>query len=112
MATGPVFQPPPTWASPVIEDEKTGDFVFNPVWLKWFLDLIANLTPSGTPTPGDASSVIAQDVYALRYEPQVTQLILQQAQLLLQAQVFGPRPPVSEALGNYQAILAGQIFGA
>ena len=32
-----IFQPPPTWAPPVLEDDKLGRMVFNPVWLNWFL---------------------------------------------------------------------------
>lgn len=42
-----VFQPPPTWALPVIVDEVTKRAVFNPIWLKWFVDLSSNLTASG-----------------------------------------------------------------
>jgi len=36
MAT---FQPVPTYADPVIVDQKTGRSSFNPVWLSWFLTL-------------------------------------------------------------------------
>lgn len=42
-----VFQPPPTWAEPILVDEKTGKSKFNPVWLKWFLDVVAVLNASG-----------------------------------------------------------------
>ena len=42
-----VFQPPPTWALPVIVDEHSGKSVFNPIWLRWFIDLSANLGPGG-----------------------------------------------------------------
>lgn len=48
------FQPPPTWASPVIVDETTGRSIFNPIWLKWFIDLAAGLTASGAGS-GNAS---------------------------------------------------------
>lgn len=41
------FQPPPTWALPVLVDEKTQKAIFNPVWLKWFVDLSANLSGTG-----------------------------------------------------------------
>jgi hypothetical protein len=41
------FQPPPTYALPVIVDEATGRSVFNPIWLKWFIDLSAGLTNKG-----------------------------------------------------------------
>lgn len=36
----PQFQPPPTWAEIVIVDSSTKEGKFNPVWLKWFVDLI------------------------------------------------------------------------
>lgn len=41
------FQPPPTWADPVLVDEKTQKAKFNPVWLKWFVDLVGILQESG-----------------------------------------------------------------
>jgi len=41
------FQPPPTYAMPVIEDVRTKSLVFNPIWLKWFLDLSQNLGSGG-----------------------------------------------------------------
>ena len=44
------FQPPPTWALPILVDEKSGKAIFNPIWLKWFVDLSANLSSTGTPT--------------------------------------------------------------
>lgn len=49
-----VFQPPPTYALPVITDERTGRAVFNPIWLKWFLDLARNLGAAGA---GSVSSI-------------------------------------------------------
>lgn len=42
-----VFQPPPTWAEVVLVDQKTKKGSFNPVWLKWFLDLVAFVNDSG-----------------------------------------------------------------
>lgn len=41
------FQPPPTWALPVIVDEATGKVLFNPIWLKWFVDFSAQVGPGG-----------------------------------------------------------------
>lgn len=41
------FQPPPTWALPIIVDEPTGKATFSPVWLKWFVDLTAILNAVG-----------------------------------------------------------------
>lgn len=41
------FQPPPTWALPILVEERTGRATFNPVWLKWFVDLTAVINASG-----------------------------------------------------------------
>ena len=41
------FQPPPTWAEPVLTDERTGKFKFSPIWLKWFLDVVDVINSSG-----------------------------------------------------------------
>lgn len=48
MAT---IQPPPTYALPVLTDEATGRSQFNPIWLKWFVDLSSILTGLGGATP-------------------------------------------------------------
>lgn len=42
-----IFQPPPTYAEPVLVDERTRQGKFNPIWLKWFLDLISVLNVAG-----------------------------------------------------------------
>lgn len=43
-----VFQPPPTYADVVITDSvSSGRPVFNPVWLKWFLDLASFFAEGG-----------------------------------------------------------------
>lgn len=41
------FQPPPTYENPVVVNPLTGIAEFSPVWLKWFIDLAANLGASG-----------------------------------------------------------------
>ncbi len=38
------INPPPTYAEPVVEDEKTKRATFNPIWLKWFLDIAAYIS--------------------------------------------------------------------
>lgn len=39
------FQPPPTYALPILVDERNPrDSQFNPIWLKWFLELTQMLT--------------------------------------------------------------------
>lgn len=42
-----IFQPPPTWAEPVLVDERSKKAAFNPIWLKWFVDLISVINTSG-----------------------------------------------------------------
>ena len=44
MAT---FSPPPTFAEVAIIDEVTKKAKFNPIWLKWFIDLAQFLTNAG-----------------------------------------------------------------
>lgn len=44
MAT---LQPPPTYAEVVLVDEKTQKGRFNPIWLKWFVDLAEILDQAG-----------------------------------------------------------------
>ena len=46
------FTPPPTYAEPVIADEKTGKSTFNPIWLKWFLDISAFVSINGGSSSG------------------------------------------------------------
>lgn len=41
------FQPPPTYALPILVDERTGRSSFNPIWLKWFIDLTEIINASG-----------------------------------------------------------------
>jgi hypothetical protein len=41
------FQPPPTYADPVVVDEATRKGQFNPIWLKWFLDLSQFINANG-----------------------------------------------------------------
>lgn len=41
------FQPPPTYASPILVDERTKTAQFNPIWLKWFLDLVGVINNTG-----------------------------------------------------------------
>lgn len=41
------FPVPPTFADPVLVDEATRKAKFNPIWLRWFLDLAQLLTAAG-----------------------------------------------------------------
>lgn len=42
-----VFQPPPTYADPFLLDQTSGRALFNPIWLKWFVDLTELINNSG-----------------------------------------------------------------
>ena len=42
-----VFEPPPTYAEVIVIDKKTNKARFNPIWLKWFIDLVGFLNASG-----------------------------------------------------------------
>lgn len=42
------FPPPPTYAEPTIVDEKTKKASFNPIWLKWFLDVAQGIEDATT----------------------------------------------------------------
>jgi hypothetical protein len=47
------IQPPPTYALPILVDEKTGKASFSPIWLNWFLELAQLLNTAGGTTIGD-----------------------------------------------------------
>lgn len=47
MATTRKFPVPPTYAEPTIVDPNTGKAQFNPIWLKWFLDVAQFLSGVG-----------------------------------------------------------------
>lgn len=53
MAT--TFPQAPTYAEPVVLDEVTGKHQFNPLWLKWFLDIAAFISSSGGGGGGGAA---------------------------------------------------------
>jgi len=40
-------QPPPTFADVILVNEQTKRASFNPIWLKWFIDLANTLNASG-----------------------------------------------------------------
>lgn len=50
-----LFPDPPTYADPVLLDEATGRQQFNPIWLKWFLDVAAFVSASGGGGGGGAA---------------------------------------------------------
>lgn len=56
------FQPPPTWALPILVDENTRKAQFNPVWLQWFVDLVAVINASG----GGGGAFVHNDLSGLQ----------------------------------------------
>lgn len=42
MATNTVYNPPPTYAEPILQAGEN-HWTFNPIWLKWFVDLANQL---------------------------------------------------------------------
>lgn len=124
-----VAQPPPTYALPVIVDERTGKAIFNPIWLRWFIDLAATTSASGFPAPGDVSTELAgatfgsrapsfsaakmlqgnlEDLLATRMFARAPDVTPRDYQDLLQARIFARMPEIAPR--DYQDILAGQIF--
>lgn len=43
-------QPPPTYAEVILVDEQTKKPKFNPIWLKWFIDLVGTINGAGGTT--------------------------------------------------------------
>lgn len=56
------FEPPPTYADVIIFDEDGKHPKFNPIWLKWFLDVTAVLSASG----GGGGSVVHNSTSGLQ----------------------------------------------
>ena len=56
------FTPPPTYADPVIVDEVTKNARFNPIWLKWFVDMAEVI--SALPASVGTVTSVAQTVPA------------------------------------------------
>lgn len=44
------IQPPPTYAEVILMDQKTKQARFNPIWLKWFIDLAGTINSAGGST--------------------------------------------------------------
>lgn len=53
------IQPPPTYAEVILIDQKTKQARFNPIWLKWFIDLAGTINDAGGSTlnHNDLSSI-------------------------------------------------------
>lgn len=55
------FQPPPTWALPIVVDKTTKEAYFSPIWLKWFVDLTKALGAGGGYAGGTTLQVLHGD---------------------------------------------------
>lgn len=82
------FQPPPTFALPVIVDPTSGKAVFNPIWLDWFIRFSQNLTPAGTPDAGDANTIIAGEAFSARNASDTSQYTETNFDALMQVKAF------------------------
>lgn len=56
------YQPAPTFAPVLIIDESK-QVKFNPIWLNWFLQVTAGLSPGGGPSFDNADNIIANQVF-------------------------------------------------
>lgn len=84
------FQPPPTYAEVVVIDDKSKKVRFNPIWLKWFVDLASFIDTSGGPT-----GVVHNDTGGLQggTTNQFYHLTSAQQALAVLILVTGLRPP-------------------
>lgn len=110
-----VFQPPPTWALPVIVDPTSGESIFNPIWLRWFIDLSKNLGTNGLPDNG--GGIVAIQTFLQHETPwQSIDAFKGNVDNILSAAAYLPKQVSSLATQafytNDQSILASQIFGA
>ena len=103
-----VFQPPPTWASPIIVEEsreegKPPSVTFNPIWLKWFVDLIQIIDDSGGTSINHNSTANIQGGQANQY----FHLNTAQHALAVLILVTGLRPPTPAGLAQTVLKLTG-----
>lgn len=85
------FQPPPTFALPVIVDEKTKIATFNPIWLRWFLDLEQFFDSLGGATFNPTVVSISNQVFGEKGLASTNSVrrVRNDAQVILANQVFG-----------------------
>lgn len=60
-------QAPPTYAEVVLIDERTKEARFNPIWLKWFIDIVQTLNTGGGTTIAHNSTTGLQGGTANEY---------------------------------------------
>lgn len=85
------FQPPPTFALPILVDEKTKEATFSPLWLRWFLDLVQWFNGAGGTSFDPTITVAWNQSFGERGFATQTDLkrLRTDAQMILANQVFG-----------------------
>lgn len=105
------FQPPPTYADPVVIDDNSKRSQFNPIWLKWFLDLAQYVTQTGNQSTGtgplvrqNSPTVLDQTVDWINFETAVSPAVVPKAgRVWYQDGVLNVGFP-----GDVQAVQVGQ----
>jgi hypothetical protein len=113
------FEPPPTYSDVIIQDEKTGKGVFNPLWLRWFLDLASFVkAPSGGGTAvsllDDSTSILSNRAfseYPRTAFPPAPDAANELAAVIVNRSFVLPVSLVAPSANDTQNMLATQIFG-
>lgn len=126
------YQPPPTYADPIIVDDRTGQATFNPIWLQWFVWLAELLGTGGSSSVAylaDANSVLSNRSYGmpqLAAQADMGSSVLMgrtfaaksaqplpdvSNEVLLQRAFAMPQAALPAVANDSQSILATQIFG-
>lgn len=98
------FQPPPTYAEVVLVDERTQKGAFNPIWLKWFVDLAAFVSVSGG---GSGGGVIHNDTADLQGGSSTQRYHLTQSQ---HTALTGPTQTYTPTLTNVTNVAASTAY--
>ena len=101
-----VFEPPPTWANVIIVNkDNPEESKFNPVWLKWFVDLVGVINASG----GGGGSVAHNSTSGLQggQSNQYYHLTAAQSALAILILVTGLRPPTPAGAAQTVTKLTG-----
>ena len=96
------INPPPTYAEPVIADEITGRSTFNPIWLKWFLDITAYVSASG----GAGGGVVHNNTTSKQGGAGSEFYHLTAAQWAIASKLSASIIPYVDATGTVDAIIA------
>ena len=101
------FPPPPTYTEPIQLDE-FGHAHFNPIWLKWFVDLVEPLGVDGTPSATITDTLIVSKIFGPKFSAEG--LLDTNVNAVLQNRAFRDRSS-DFFTPESQYILVNQIFG-